>query len=109
MRHLLRPMTFLAALGVVPLTAGAQERPWDAWGMHPMWTGWGRWGVGMMLVMVGFWALAIAGVVLGLRWLLGQGGESRPDRALATLRERYARGEIDREEFEARRRDLDAA
>jgi putative membrane protein len=45
-------------------------------------------------------------VLLG-RWLLAQGRE-RPDRALEILRERYARGEMNREEFEARRRDLGA-
>jgi hypothetical protein len=41
------------------------------------------------------------GVVLLGRWLLAQWRE-RPDRAPEILRERYARGEMNREEFEAR-------
>jgi putative membrane protein len=49
----------------------------------------------------------IAGVVFGARWLVRQGRDGQPDRALDILRERYARGEINKEEFEARRRDLD--
>jgi putative membrane protein len=61
----------------------------------------------MMLMMLVFWSLVIAGVVLLGRWLLAQGRE-RPDRALEILRERYARGEMNREEFEARKRDLGA-
>lgn len=76
------------------------------WGMHPMWWIGGAWGIGMLLLMLLFWGLVIAGVVLAVRWLATQGRESRSDRALAILRERYARGEIDREEFEAKRRDL---
>ena len=47
------------------------------------------------------------GFVFGIRWLAKQGRQERPDRALDILRERYARGEINKEEFEARRRDLD--
>ena len=83
----------------------AQDRPWEwGWGMHPMM--WGAWGIGMALVMFLFWALVIVGVVLAIRWLLTQGRESRADRALEILRERYARGEIGKEEFEARKRDL---
>ena len=53
-----------------------------------------------------FWGLVMVGLVLGLRWLLSQGRESRSDAALDILRQRYARGEIDKEEFEARKRDL---
>lgn len=47
-----------------------------------------------------------AGLVLGIRWLMTQAGAPRGDRALEILRERHARGEINREGFEARRRDL---
>jgi putative membrane protein len=97
----------LLAMAVVPAPAVAQERPWE-WGpgMHPGWWMWGAGGLVMMLMMLAFWGLVTAGIVFGVRWLIRQGREARPDRALAILRERYARGEIDKEEFEARRRDL---
>jgi putative membrane protein len=90
----------------LPVTAWAQERPYDFWGMHPMWSMWGAWGIGMMLMMLVFWGLVIVGLVLGLRWLVAQGSELRSNAALEILRQRYARGEIDKEEFEARKRDL---
>lgn len=90
----------------MPIAAWAQERPYDFWGMHPMWSMWGAWGIGMMFMMLVFWGLVIVGLVLGIRWLVTQGRESRSDTALDILRQRYARGEIDKEEFEARKRDL---
>ena len=81
-----------------------QERAYDwGWGMHPMW---GVWGIGMMLIMLLFWGLVIVGVVLGIRWLARSDEGRRSDTALEILRQRYARGEIDRQEFEAKRRDL---
>lgn len=90
---------------IVPGSALAQERPYGwGWEMHPMM--WGAWGFGMMLMMIVFWALVITAVVLGIRWLLGQGKESRSDSALEILRQRYARGEINKEEFEMKKRDL---
>jgi putative membrane protein len=88
---------------MVPAVAWGQERPYDPWGMHPMW---GMWGLGMMVMMLVFWGLIIGGLVLGIRWLITQGRASRSDTALDILRQRYARGEIDKEEFEARKRDL---
>jgi putative membrane protein len=67
---------------------------------------WSAWGFGMMLMVLVFWGLVIVGLVLGLRWLLSQSRDSRSDAALDILRQHYARGEIDREEFEAKTRDL---
>jgi putative membrane protein len=92
---------------LVPGWAMAQERSYEwGWGMHPMgWMG-GFWGIGMMFMMLFFWILIIAGLVLGVRWLLSQDRERRSDSALEILRQRYARGEINKEEFEAKKKDL---
>ena len=69
------------------------------WYGHPWaWFGHGRW----FLLFVG---LAIALVVVLARYLWRDaGGDDR--RARGVLGERYARGEIDREEFLLRKRDL---
>jgi putative membrane protein len=77
--------------------------------MHPAWWMWGAGGLVMMLMILVFWGVVIVGLVFGIRWLVSQGRGPTHDSALAILRERYARGEIDREEFEARRRDLEAS
>jgi putative membrane protein len=92
---------------LVPHVAWAQERTFE-WGggMHPMWGLWGIWGIAMMLMMLVFWGVVIAGIVLGIRWLVSQGRGTHSDTALDILRQRYARGEINKEEFEARKRDL---
>ena len=95
----------VVAIWSLPGLSLAQERPYG-WDMHPMWWMGGAWGIGMMFMMFLFWGLVIAGIVLGIRWLLSQGKESRTDSALEILRQRYARGEIDKNEFEARKRDL---
>jgi putative membrane protein len=67
---------------------------------------WGAWGLGMMIMMILLWGLIIMALVVGIRWLLSQGKETRSDSALEILRQRYARGEINKEEFEAKKRDL---
>lgn len=91
----------LLTILLVPGSAWAQERVYEwHWGMHPMW---GVWGLGMMLLP---WAILITGTVLGIRWLVAQGRAPGNDTALEILRERYARDEINRDEFEARKRDL---
>jgi putative membrane protein len=75
-----------------------------------MWGMWGAWGIGMLLIMLTFWVLVIVALVAAIRWLVHQGGDSgrepRRDSALEILRERYARGEIGKEEFDAKKRDL---
>ena len=75
--------------------------------------GFGYGGFGMGIGMLLFWGLIIAAIVVLIR---GFGASSRSDAArlpqktaLDILRERYARGEIDKAEFEEKRRDLSAA
>jgi len=105
--NVVRRAITVAVLVLLPSSAVAQERAYEWWwGGHPMGWMWGAWGIGMMLMMLVFWGLVIAGVVLGVRWLARQGGMSHADEALEILRRRYAKGEIDRDEFEAKRRDL---
>lgn len=71
--------------------------------------GWGM-GFGGGLFMILFWIVIIVAVVMLVKWLAG--GSSRLDlprgkSALDVLKERYARGEIGKEEFEQKKRDLE--
>ena len=77
------------------------------WEMHPVWWVWGAGGLVMMALVLLFWILVIVGLVIGLRWFMSQGRSTTPDTALSILRERYARGEITREQFDSMRRDLE--
>src|SRR5215203_626084 len=102
-----RKILFLIPISLlVPGWAMAQERSYE-WGsgMHPM--GWmcGFWGIGMMFMMLFFWVFIIVGLVLGVRWFLSQNKDRRNDSAFEMLRQRYARGEINKEEFEAKKKD----
>lgn len=97
--------TLLAfAAGLVPTTAGAQM-----YGYQPGW-GHGGWSLGHMAIggfmMILFLAAIIVLVVLAVRWLGGSHAQPAPGRkaALDILEERFARGEIDKDEFEERRR-----
>lgn len=59
--------------------------------------------------MLLFWVLVIIGIVVLVKWLAGQSSSRRDARertALEILQERYARGEIDRDEYEQKKRDL---
>ncbi|MCP5279722.1 MAG: SHOCT domain-containing protein [Thiobacillus sp.] len=63
--------------------------------------GWGG-GLGMILV----WVVPLILLFLVIRYFLGDKGEGRSRSALEILEERYARGEVDREEYLKRRADL---
>ena len=105
--HGVRLAGALAFVLFVPALALRQDRTWEwQWGMHPMMFMWGAGGLVMMFMMLVFWGLVIAGLVLGVRWLAGQRRGAPRDEALEILRQRYARGEIGKEEFETRKRDL---
>ena len=68
--------------------------------------GWGGMGIGMLL----FWVLLIAAIVLLFKSSSGFGGagHSREKSALDLLSERYARGEIERDEFIQKKKDLES-
>jgi putative membrane protein len=55
-----------------------------------------------------FWILLIIGVVWAAKVVMGRGNTptNNGKSALEILKERYAKGEIDRKEFEQKRRDL---
>ena len=72
------------------------------WGL-----GYGGWSWMGPVFMLVFWALLIAGGVLLVRYLVRQGrAGDRQESALEILKRRYAKGEIEKDEFEARRKDL---
>lgn len=81
------------------------QAPYEwGWRMHPIW-GWG-WGVGMMGMMLLFWGVVIIAGVTGIRWFVNQTKQPRADSAMEILRERFARGEIEKDEFEAKKKEL---
>jgi putative membrane protein len=70
--------------------------------------GWGH-GLGWMgpVLTVAFWAAIITGGVFLIRSMVRRGSPgTREESALETLRQRYARGEIDKREYEEKRKDL---
>lgn len=71
-------------------------------------SGMGWWGPGFSgIFMILWWGLVILGTVTLVRWLLSlpRGGGADKS-ALDLLKERYARGDMDRDEFERTRRDI---
>lgn len=72
----------------------------------------GGWGPGFGWVfMILFWALIILGIIAIVKWLAGTTGGTGlppPKSARQILDERYARGEIDQEEYEQKKRDLES-
>jgi putative membrane protein len=64
-------------------------------------TGFGILELLIVLLIVGLFVLVVGGAIAALVWFSRRGG-TRPaggDSALEILRERYARGELSREEF----------
>lgn len=64
--------------------------------------GWFGW-----IFMVLFWVFIVVGIVALFRWLFPQPQVKKDeDSAFAILEKRYAKGEIDKKEFEAKKKDL---
>ena len=62
---------------------------------------------GMWILGLIFWILILAGLVLLIKYLWeGAGTRGSHESALEVLKKRYARGEISKEEFEEKKKDL---
>jgi putative membrane protein len=101
-------VALLAMLGASsPAWAQQESGPYFGHGPH-MWDG-GPWMFIGPLMMIVFLAAIVAVIVLVVRWLGGPGHGTGQHPAsgrtpLDILKERFARGEIDKEEYEERRR-----
>ena len=96
----------VAGLAALPTLAPAQGGP-GYYADHMMWGGGYGWFLGPLMMV--FWlALLVGAVMLISRWL-GASGHIEPRRAdagsdaLDIIRARFAKGEIDKVEFEERR------
>ena len=104
-----RPLNVLLAVPAALMSFVVQAQPAadrsDVW--HYGW-GWGHMFFGSVMMLL-FWGGIIVVIVLAVRWLSAgpsQGTALPPsrNRAQEILEERFARGEIDKEEFEERKR-----
>ena len=72
---------------------------------------WGYYGNGFSLfggiIMVFFWVLIATGLVMFIRYLASGGCQHEIGaKAIDILKERYAKGEITKKEFEAMKKDI---
>ena len=93
-------------------TAWGHSGGYNDWHMGRwMMGGWGMGWFGMILMLI-FWGLVLAGIVLLIKWLVQtkagreRSGLNTGSNAMEILKERYARGEINRDEFESIKKDL---
>ena len=73
------------------------------WFMHDF-GGWGMWFGGVMMFI--FWVGLIALIVWGITRLMRRNGSTTTHTPLDIAKQRYARGEINKEEFEQIKKDL---
>ncbi len=72
-----------------------------------MMDGYGMMGGGGWIFWLIFWILVLVGLVLLIKYLLeNSGAKKEHESALEILKKRYAKGEISKEEFEEKKKEL---
>ena len=62
---------------------------------------------GMEILAIIFWILILVGLILLIKYLWeGAGAKGAHESAIEILKKRYAKGEINKEEFEEKKKDL---
>jgi putative membrane protein len=83
----------------------------EEYGMGPGMMNWGH-GMGWFwpIIMMTFWIAVIVGIIFLIRWVVLSANKDRglkhDETALDILKKRYAKGEINKEEFEEKKKEL---
>lgn len=56
-------------------------------------------------MMIAWWSLIIIGLVIGIKWIIDQTTDNKVS-ALDILKRRYAKGEINKEEYNEKKKEL---
>lgn len=75
------------------------------YGWNNMMAAWGGFGLSWLFMLL-FWALLILGVAALIRYITRSGDNKQSKTPLDILKQRYAGGEIDKKEFEEKKKDL---
>jgi len=97
-------LVLISAAALMPALASAKMMGYYGWSMM---SGWGIFG---LIINVVFWALIIWAVIALVRWAARGQKDMRhwrdEDSAVRILKERYAKGEINKQEFEEKMKDV---
>jgi putative membrane protein len=115
MKSLTKLFATVSFAGLLLLIAGSaySQMNWnDRWHGRGMMYGYGYGGGDWVWIIIRliFWIAIIVGIVFLIRWMIistktAHGGSG--DSALEILKRRYAKGEINKEEFEQKKRDIE--
>ncbi|MCJ7663854.1 MAG: SHOCT domain-containing protein [Desulfobacterales bacterium] len=102
--------TMGSVFGLVISSASNAFAQWRGYGWgHGPWMMGGN-GMGWFggIFMVIFWIAVVIGIVFLIRWLMQstRGGAGSTESALEILKRRYAAGEINKKEFDQKKKDL---
>jgi len=83
---------------------------YEDWGYGQM-MGYGGFGFGWIFTLI-FWALIIWAIIAFVKYIseksnIKSNSNDQGDSAMKILKERYAKGEINKEEFEQKRKDIE--